>query len=167
MVLVSACSRSQACEHGHKSWSAVQRTTWGSIKKPVCGAALGTFCRLYCESLRPQDDLPVSPEPPPAEPSKGPADSLVMLVGRTCQGNPFRLPGSRAGSDHQTQETPAAAPPPAELTEPAPVPVAAWQDAAEPPGTQADTQSTQREALAEDTTARTVHSEEVRILASC
>eukprot|EP00439_Symbiodinium_sp_Y106_P078633 s162_g17.t1 len=83
-----------------------------------------------------------------------------MLVGRTCQGNPFRLPGSRAGSDHQTQETPAAAPPPAELTEPAPVPVAAWQDAAEPPRTQADTQSTQREALAEDTTARTVHSEE-------
>jgi len=89
---------------------------------------------------KPQDDLPVSPEPPP--------------------GNPFRLPGSRAGSDHQTQETPAAAPPPAELTEPAPVPVAAWQDAAEPPRTQADTQSTQREALAEDTTARTVHSEE-------
>ena len=44
------------------------------------------------------------------------------------------------------------------------MPVAAWQDAA--PGAQAETHSTQREALAEDTTALTAHSEEVRILAS-
>lgn len=76
-------------------------------------------------------------------------------------GNPFHLPGSRADSDHQTHQTPAAVPPsaePAELTEPAPVPVAAWQDAA--PGAQAETHSTQREALAEDTTALTAHSEE-------
>ncbi|OLQ02523.1 hypothetical protein AK812_SmicGene14627 [Symbiodinium microadriaticum] len=89
----------------------------------------------------PQQDFPVSPQPPP--------------------GNPFHLPGSRADSDHQTHQTPAAVPPsaePAELTEPAPVPVAAWQDAA--PGAQAETHSTQREALAEDTTALTAHSEE-------
>ncbi|CAE7274516.1 cspA [Symbiodinium sp. CCMP2456] len=65
------------------------------------------------ESLRPQDDLPVSPQPPPAERSEGLADSLVKFVG---------------------------------------------PDAA--PGTQADTHSTQREALAEDTTALTEHSEE-------
>lgn len=90
---------------------------------------------------KPQQDFPVSPQPPP--------------------GNPFHLPGSRADSDHQTHQTPAAVPPsaePAELTEPAPVPVAAWQDAA--PGAQAETHSTQREALAEDTTALTAHSEE-------
>ncbi|CAE7844497.1 unnamed protein product [Symbiodinium microadriaticum] len=88
-------------------------------------------------------------------------EATTGLPGVAAAGNPFHLPGSRADSDHQTHQTPAAVPPsaePAELTEPAPVPVAAWQDAA--PGAQAETHSTQREALAEDTTALTAHSEE-------